>query len=159
MTVVRLHGLEQTLRNFREIEPRLQKNALRAAVNQLATETRDDARARVPQDTGNLRRNITSKRGRGFNKHQVSGLVVVREERGDRVMSRAEWRSERFKRVREAIKNAFYWRFIEYGTRFLPARPFLRPALDRLRASIDRRFADAVRGKFERALAGLKKAA
>jgi HK97 gp10 family phage protein len=25
---------------------------------------------------------------------------------------------------------AFYWRFIEYGTRFQPARPFVRPAAE-----------------------------
>lgn len=27
-------------------------------------------------------------------------------------------------------KDAFYWRFIEFGTVKLPARPFLRPALE-----------------------------
>lgn len=29
--------------------------------------------------------------------------------------------------------DAFYWKFLEYGTRFMAARPFLRPAADKFR--------------------------
>ncbi len=28
------------------------------------------------------------------------------------------------------IAKAFYWRFVEFGTRFRPAHPFIRPAYD-----------------------------
>lgn len=28
------------------------------------------------------------------------------------------------------FESTFYWRFVEFGTRFLPARPFFRPAAE-----------------------------
>jgi HK97 gp10 family phage protein len=29
--------------------------------------------------------------------------------------------------------KAFYWRFLEFGTRFIRARPFLRPAFEQVK--------------------------
>jgi HK97 gp10 family phage protein len=39
---------------------------------------------------------------------------------------------------------AFYWKFLEYGTRFLSARPFLRPAADENRRDHRSRLIDAL---------------
>ena len=30
----------------------------------------------------------------------------------------------------KAGKNAFYWKFLEFGTKFITARPFMRPAFE-----------------------------
>lgn len=39
---------------------------------------------------------------------------------------------------------AFYWKFLEYGTRFISARPFMRPAADANRFDHQRRLVDAL---------------
>jgi HK97 gp10 family phage protein len=41
-------------------------------------------------------------------------------------------------------KAAFYWKFIEYGTKHSAARPFLRPAADEMRNDHQKRMADAL---------------
>ena len=62
----------------------------------------EKARANAPVRTGKLREEITYKLE--VQEDVVEGIVGVG-------------------------KEAFYARFIEMGTRFLPARPFLRPAV------------------------------
>lgn len=39
---------------------------------------------------------------------------------------------------------AWYWRFVEFGTRFMAARPFMRPAADEMRPDHDRRLMQAL---------------
>lgn len=39
---------------------------------------------------------------------------------------------------------AFYWKFLEYGTKFASARPFLRPAADEHRGEHQRQMAEAL---------------
>jgi HK97 gp10 family phage protein len=39
---------------------------------------------------------------------------------------------------------AFYWKFLEYGTRFVTARPFMRPSADVNRADHQRRMLEAL---------------
>lgn len=155
MTDVRLHGLEQAIRAMKDAEPRLQKNALRAATGGMAAETRNMARSLVPQDTGNLRKNIVSRRGgRGRGRHRVSALVSVRQEKE---IGGARWVQANFNTgakdlARDYANNAFYWFFVEWGTVHMPARPYLRPAFDWLKATFDWKFARLVREKFDRAL-------
>ena len=48
-------------------------------------------------------------------------------------------------RVGTAVEYAVYQ---EYGTRFMAARPWLRPAVDEHHAEIRKAFADALRGAF-----------
>ena len=132
--LVRIHGLKELKREMAQLEPRLQKNILRGAVTKVAAEIRDDARSRVPKNTGNLRKNIVSKRMRG-SRHHIKAAVIVREEgkRGEK-------------------RNAFYWRFLEYGTVFINARPFLRPAYDAMKGKIDRVMVTFIRGRFDLAV-------
>ncbi len=131
---IMLHGLGEALRSLEALAPRMQKNALRGMVAKMAADVRDDARARVQKNTGNLRSNIVSKRRRG-KRHVSRADVIVREEG-----------------TRYNKKNAFYWRFIEYGTRFKSARPFLRPALDKFEQNIDQIAARYLRGRIDKDL-------
>lgn len=63
------------------------------------------ARSIVPVDTGTLRRSITHNLSR-------SGL------------------SAGVGLARDDFENPHYWRFVEFGTRYRPARPFFRPAAE-----------------------------
>ena len=132
--LVRIHGLAELKRDMSRLEGRLQKNLLRGAVAKVAAEIRDDARSRVPKDTGNLRKNIMSRRRRG-SRHRVSASVIVRKEgkRGEK-------------------RNAVYWRFVEYGTRFVSRRPYIRPAYDAMKNKIDRVMVTFIRGRFDQAV-------
>lgn len=42
-------------------------------------------------------------------------------------------------------RAAFYWRFLEFGTRYLAARPFLRPSADNNRTDHRRRLVEALK--------------
>jgi HK97 gp10 family phage protein len=45
--------------------------------------------------------------------------------------------------------DAFYWRFLEYGTRYIAARPFVRPAAEAEANAVEGRIRDMV-AKLER---------
>jgi HK97 gp10 family phage protein len=46
-------------------------------------------------------------------------------------------------------KKAFYWRFVEFGTRFLTARPFVRPAYDAEKDATVTRFGNRLRQELD----------
>jgi HK97 gp10 family phage protein len=46
--------------------------------------------------------------------------------------------------VVQIAAEAFYWKYLEFGTRYLSARPFFRPAADKSRVEHQRRMAEAL---------------
>lgn len=125
---IKLEGFDVLARELRELPERIAKNALRAAVNAGASEVRKEVRLRAPVDTGRLRRAVYQKQiGEASSLYRQVYVVGVRS--GAR-------------RGKDGTKNrsqdAFYWRFLEFGTRYIAARPFLRPAFEaQKRAAID----------------------
>jgi HK97 gp10 family phage protein len=145
---IRVTGLVELKRRFSRLEPKLQKNVLRGAVRAVAAEVRDDARSRTPVDSGNLRKNIISKSTRS-RRHQVSAGVVIREE-GKRVRLREKGGALS---IVVSQRNAFYWRFLEYGTVFMKKKqPFIRPAYDSMRGRAVQVMTAYMRGRIDRAL-------
>ena len=146
-----MKGLEQTVRNMRKLEPRIQKNILRGATRAVASEVKKNAKALAPVDSGNLKKNIISKSRRG-KRYVVRASVVVNSEgkRGD-------------------PKNAFYWRFLEYGhfvrspggrvgvknprpagTTWIPGKLFITRAFQGLEANIDNVMASYIRKRIDK---------
>lgn len=108
-------GLAELSKKLKEMPVKLARNGLRAAVNAGAEVIRKDAVSRVPVDTGRLKKSIYKKQIREkSNNLQQTFFVGARNG----------------KKYRQADKDAYYWRFLEFGTSKLPARPFLRPAFD-----------------------------
>lgn len=114
-----IQGLDGVLRKMRELSPKLQKSGLVKAVRKGANIVRDDARNRAKEfDDPNTPKpiwreivtKVNSRRGR-----QEGGVVMQVGIRGG---------------AREAGDNVFYWRFLEFGTEKMAARPFMRPALE-----------------------------
>ena len=128
-----LRGVKEVKRELAKLPPRMQKNIMRGAVTQVARGVRDDAKADVPVGSGNLKKNIIAKTRRGT-KFVMRASVIVREEgkRGD-------------------PKNAFYWRFVEFGhfdrsgSVFIPGRHFITNAYEKARGQVDRFMARYVR--------------
>jgi HK97 gp10 family phage protein len=110
-----IQGLDELVKKMRELSPKLARNGLRAAVNAGAQVVKKEAASRVPVDTGALKRAVYAKQIRELSGDtQQTFYVAVRQGRRERAKNRDGW----------------HWRFIEFGTKSMPARPFLRPALD-----------------------------
>ena len=113
----RVDGLQELTRALKKLPSEMRGRPLISATRAGARLIADDARNRVPVDTGNLRDNIgvfaIPKR------RMPSGFDYGVEIRGNE------------KGKAGSPGNAYYWRFIEIevGAYNRPATPFLRPAL------------------------------
>ena len=90
---------------------------------------RDDARVRVPVDTGVLKRNIIMQRWRRPEAGMSASVVVrVRKLKGAAI---SRLKARNLKKGNRLYKgDPFYWRFVEFSTSKKAARPFLRPAFE-----------------------------
>jgi HK97 gp10 family phage protein len=125
---VKVEGLDQLLKALEELPKELHKGPLRSAVSAGAKIAQDEARRlapigearfikvnkqKTPIQPGTLRRAIYRTRSReGSSSVQEMQIVGIRYG----------------KRYQRRGLDAWYWRFIEFGTRRMPGRPFLRPA-------------------------------
>ena len=128
---VRIEGLAQLDRALRELPQRIANRGLRASVYAGAKVIRDEARSRAPKAAqslgpkqpppGTLKRSVIMKHIR-----ELSGggrqtfYVLVRHGKKFRNQGKRGNLSQ----------DAWYWRFVEFGTVKMSARPFLRPAFD-----------------------------
>jgi HK97 gp10 family phage protein len=131
---VRLQGVEELKRVLARVPDKLRRKGLLKALRVSARLVRDDARLAAPvrqtrkinHRPGTVKRAIsirTSKFARRAG--DVGVFVSVRPLRGARQI-----------RLGAAGANnpndPYYWRFLEFGTRKLTPRPFLRPASRKL---------------------------
>lgn len=121
---IRVDGLEEVEDMLARVTVREGRRANANAVHAMARRITVLARQRAPRGpSGTLRKAIVTKRGRPDNPDRPFSDVKVTHGRG-------------------AKRDAWYWRFIEYGTRAmsggpkggahagLPARPFIGPSRD-----------------------------
>lgn len=130
--VVRVEGLDDLKRKLSDMGGTLRRRVLRNALAAAARDVRDTARRNAPVLTAaQALRNPHRKPG------TVRKAISVRTSKADR----REGNVGVFVNVRPAKSGArgaknpndpFYWRFLEFGTRRMAARPYLRPAADRL---------------------------
>lgn len=129
MEVAGLKALDNALK---QLPIELQRKQLRAAVAKASKILRDEVISKAPIKTGNLRDNIYT----AFSKSKsdigkATYVVGVRNGKKKRYANtRYNRRKNRVGQQYETEGKAFYWRFIEFGTKFMPARPFVRPAFE-----------------------------
>lgn len=117
--MIKVEGIKELMEQMAELGDVLtQQKTLRSVAKKAFKPVLDAAKAKVPVDTGVLRDSIilTSPTKQNKNaQHAVAvvGLTVRRTKTKD-IRKDASWR----------------WHFVERGTRSMPARPFMRPALD-----------------------------
>lgn len=129
---VTVKGLDELKRTLAELAPNVATSVLRGAIFDIAREIRDDAKQRAPRRTGRLRRAIIAQRRQG-SKDRLRASVDVKAGQG-------------------AKPDAFYWKFLEFGTSNIAARPSIRPAFDNLAATFDARFARVIGARIEKAM-------
>lgn len=136
-----VEGLRDLSKALLRLPAELRKRYLKFAVMSASKLIRDLARQLAPKKSGALRRAIIIKfRADKSNDNQATYIVCVRN--GVKVYKH----KERFKvkgmpaqtiEVR-AEEDAFYWRFVEFGTQFQKAQPFMRKAFETLKnAAVD----------------------
>lgn len=162
--VVRVEGLDELRHKLRDMLGTLRRRVLRNALAAGAREVRDAARRLAPvlragtemkapirRKPGTVRRAIVVRTSRDDKRAGNVGVFVnVRPAKGAtfrtvtqrgplgigsrkvRVQKRASQRGA------NSPNDPFYWRFLEFGTRKMAARPFLQPAADRLPQALDK---------------------
>lgn len=107
------------------------KKALRSAARKAMNAVRQEARDNAPEETGLLDKNFglltRAKDG------EVSAKVGIRGG------------------AKENDSTPFYFRFLEFGTQDMQARPFLRPALENNAEAVIQTVADELRKALDKA--------
>lgn len=119
---VRVEGLRELNANLKRLTDKVQRRVLNRAVNAGARVIRDEAKQNAPVDTGKLKRNIITAKRRAP-KGQAEYVVTVRG------ISQRTGNSDNSMKTNDP-KNAFYARFIEFGTSKVSRAQFLAPAFE-----------------------------
>lgn len=174
---IKVTGLQELHRNLTTLATNVKTKYVRGAVAAGARIIRDAAMKNVPVKTGTLRRAIYSKWiQEASGEHRQTFLVSVR--RGKQFQAKTKT-SKRGRVTKTKNSDAYYWTWIEFGHvasgptrigggasrresarqklktagRFVPPRPFLRPAfesnktaaIEAVRVELAKRIADGVR--------------
>jgi HK97 gp10 family phage protein len=124
--------LDKLLKDMRGFTPKLQRKYLNQALRKGMAPVRKSAQQKVPKNTGALKRAIITRANARLGK-RLGGSAVQVGIRGGAKQYVNSTRNRRLGRVGQSYEqggNQFYFRFLEFGTSKMAARPFLRPALE-----------------------------
>lgn len=138
---------------MRELPKKLERRVLNAALMTGAREMEKEAKARVPVRTGGVRRNIRARPGRPVGGAAATVIVGVRK------LTKKQISKLKAKggRAAQNASDAYYWRFLEFGTSKMAARPFLRPAFESRKVEAAHMIKDALRKRIEAEALKLRK--
>lgn len=122
---IKVEGLDELARKIRSLAPKIQDKILGSAVNAGLQIVKKDAADRVPVGETHTVNGITHESGMLKRSIFVKRISSNGEGRAEYILGVRQGRKER-----KRNKDAFYWRFIEFGTKHIAARPFLRPAFE-----------------------------
>ncbi len=95
---------------LQDVAEKVAKKALRSAARKGMNKVRKEARDNAPEDTGLLE----------------SNFALQTKFKGGNLYARVGVKGG----ARNNPDSPWYWRFVELGTKDMPARPFMRPALE-----------------------------
>jgi len=146
----KIEGLAELGKALRELPERVARNGLRVSVYAGAKVVRDEARARAPKAAQSLGPNQpppgTLKRS-VIMKHIPELSSLTRQTFFVTVRYGKKYRKQGKKG--NLSQDAWYWRFVEFGTRKMRARPFLRPALEAKRSEAGQAMKDRLSERIE----------
>lgn len=155
-TSMQLLGADEVRRALRALPEEVQKRELADASRAGALVIRDDIRPRVPilaephvdRRPGAVRDAVRATRGKRTGSYGQA-FVYVRTLTARAV---AGWKKKnRGKRSAQNPDDPFYWRFLEFGTSKMAARPFFRPGFDSAAPKAAQAIVDALRTGVARA--------
>lgn len=137
----RWEGLDEALAKMRGLVPKLRKSGFRRAGTKAMVPVRDKARQGAsrlddPATASNISKNIITRNGSRRDERRYGGDAIVTKV-GVAGGARAYKNNRKNQRSGRAGQSyavddpaTFHWRFLEFGTRKMAARPFMRPALE-----------------------------
>lgn len=133
---VSIQGLDGLLRSLREAPKAIQGRAVQAGMRKGGNVIRDDARRRAPKESGFMASQIVTRRANSRSRQragvgQGGEYFTVGVKTGRRrkyAKTKRNRRRGRVGKVYEEAGWAYYWRFVEFGTKKMRASPFLTPA-------------------------------
>ena len=146
----KIEGLAELGKTLRELPKRVARNGLRVSVYAGAKVVRDEARARAPKaeqplgpnqpPPGTLKRSVIMK-------HIPELSSLTRQTFFVTVRHGKKYRKQG--KNGNLSQDAWYWRFVEFGTRKMRAQPFLRPALEAKRREAGQAMKDRLSERIE----------
>ena len=124
MADIKVSGLRELGLAMQSLSADMAGKIARQAVAAGAGIVRKQARAGAPKDTGNLQAAIVMKR-LPKRETQLTEEYIVAARKGRTKDAKAAKAG-----TGKLGKDAYYARFVEFGTVKVPARPFMRPALE-----------------------------
>jgi HK97 gp10 family phage protein len=143
ISITGLADLEKRLMGFSD---RIAKNIMRGAISAGAALIRNEARRLAPKDTGEMARDIMIKRAR-----EVRGSGKIEYQ----VFVRTGKKSRMAGKKRDVNRDSYYWRFVEFGTVKMSAKPFMRPAFDGQKEAATVRIKEYLAARIEKEAARL----
>lgn len=137
---VRIAGLKELLRGLGQLPDALAQRVIYAALGAAARIVRNRAIELAPElssshpavrrgvrKPGTLKRAIRASRSK-INKGQRGVYEMIVRVKPLKSAQRRRFKAETGRAGRDNPDDPFYWWWVEFGTRKMPARPFLRPA-------------------------------
>jgi HK97 gp10 family phage protein len=157
---IAIEGLDDVLAALKALPDSITKNAAPFAMRKGANVIAKEAKARAPKRTGNLQKRIAVRK----RKRRDAGIALAYSVGvlGGASSTYGNTKSNRRKglvgKTYDRGGTAYYWRFLEFGTEKLAAKPFLRPAFDSKAEEAVKAIADGFRTGLARAVAKAMKA-
>lgn len=135
-STVKLTGVAEMKTQLKQLTERMRQGVYARGIYEGAKTIQNAVIARAPVRTGNLKKNIIVYKDRKPENATVHYSVLVRRIKVARKVKRL---------IRQAAKqgveinfsdSAFYWRFLEFGTSKMRARPFFRPAIEAVKGAL-----------------------
>lgn len=131
---VKVNGLKELGKNLQALDKKVRNRISAKAMRAGGRIVRDTARAKAPvlqesvphRRKGTLKRSIVERTKVGKN-GKTTTLISVRNLSGKQI---AKFKGKTGKSGAKNPNDPFYWRFVEFGTSKMPAKPFLRPAFE-----------------------------
>jgi len=135
---VRVNGLDGLLQSLLQLPKELQGKPLQSGMRKGGNLIRDEARRRAPRASGFLEKQIVVRRAAAKDRRKAGvgpggEYFTVGVRTGKKVKYANTKRNRRQGRVGKLYEQsgwAHYWRFLEFGTKKMRARPFLTPAAE-----------------------------
>lgn len=132
MITVQVTGLKELQKALDQLPKEIQGRPLRSAVSAAAKVIVDDVKSRVPVgETGNLKTAVYRYRSR---RNSATGretfFVGIRQGKAQYKDTAYNRRKGRVGKNYKTAGEAYYWRFLEFGTAKMQAKPFLRPSFE-----------------------------
>lgn len=138
-TTVKISGLSELRSAIEKVSSEASRKANRQALAKAATVIRDDAKSRAVVDTGSMQAAVIVKHVKeDSTSTRQSYIVTVRQgKRYREIVKGATGKTYSKSKVdkKGRKRDAYYWVFVEFGTKHVPARPFMVPAFEAKKSS------------------------